>query len=415
MKSFLKKIKYIITHEGKKSVIIRPYKVLISVLNKSLIFLFRCFPVKKNKIILESEGDYTDNVRVFYDYLRSAGRYDFDIIWLVQRPELYKKRYTGTFISRNEYHVNILADYHIATARYFIFSHPYWLKRWRKKQVVINTTHSVAQLKASTDNGQNKLYDYVLTCSPFCTEIRKKTFFDENDDHFLCLGQPRIDLMFHHKDCITKLLPLSPNDKVIVCMETFKQTKSWDDGGSGDRYAVNVITTKEELEELDSFLGNNNYHMIVKTHHLQDMSMIEDVSLTYIHYMKDFDLDKFDIQVNELLENADVLLTDYSSVFYEYLLMDRPIGFLIGDISNYSRGFMMKDPLKEMPGKKIETLKELFQFLLECKDGKDEFADERKMIREKVFQYHDDHNSERLEKWLYDHNELEDIINEVTV
>ena len=396
----INRAKYVVKHRGISAFFFVPYKKAVKRLNRILVFVFRFFPINNNKIILESQGDYSDNVRAFYEYLLSIDQLPYKIIWFVQEPGYFKKKYNGLFISRNENRLNIIADYHIATAKCFVFSHPYWLKSWRKNQIVINTTHSVAQLKASPNNGQNKLYDYVLTCSDYCTEIRKKTFFDDCSDHFICIGQPRLDLMYHHKDCKALICPNNRDKSMVLCMETFKQTVSWDDGGNKDKYALNVISCNEELKQLDSFLALNNYIMIIKIHHLQDLSAIRTNSLSNIIYLSDKELEKNDIQINELLENADVLLTDYSSVFYDYLIMDRPIGFLIGDIQEYKRGFMMSDPIKEMPGKVINSLAELTTFLKTCQDGNDEYADQRKQLRDLVFRYNDDRNSKRLLDWI---------------
>lgn len=400
----IQKILFIIRSEGIKSIFVRPYKALIRVINHFLIFVFYIFPIEADKILLESQGDYTDNVRAFSDYLQLKSISEFDVYWLVQNPKEYRGKYKGKFLSRNEFCINFVADYHIATAKYFIFSHPYWLKKWRKEQTVINTTHSVAQLKGSSNNGANKLYNYVLTCSDYCTEIRKKTFFDNCNDHFLCLGQPRLDLMFEHKDCSSILFRSHNEHKMILCMETFKRTKTWDDGGSKDKFAINVISSRKEIEDLDRFLGDHDMYLVVKIHHLQDMSMIEDVNLSNIVYLKDADLACHDIQVNQLLENADVLLTDYSSVFYDYLLTDRPIGFLIGDMNDYKRGFMMDNPLGEMPGEIIESMTDLFAFLNDCHQGTDRYEKERKVISDKVFKYKDSNNSQRLLNWIIENS-----------
>ena len=124
--------------------------------------------------------------------------------------------------------------------------------------------------------------------------------------------------------------------------------------------------------------------------------------------MKDDDLRAKDIQINELLENADVLLTDYSSVFYEFLLTNRPVGFLIGDINDYKRGFAMDNPLDEMPGAKISTYEDLISFIEESLNGQDNYADERRRIRDKVFKYQDGNNSYRLYKWMVRKANLEE-------
>ena len=76
------------------------------------------------------------------------------------------------------------------------------------------------------------------------------------------------------------------------------------------------------------------------------------------------------------------------------------MGFLIGDINEYSRGFMIDDPLSMMPGKKIRTLTELTSFLSECAEGKDDFAEDRRLLRDKMYTYQDGKNCDRLIKYL---------------
>lgn len=402
MNKKLEKIKYIVKHEGLSSLFIRPYKSGIKWINRMMVLLFSLFPVDKKKIVFESQGDFVESPRVFYEYLDDNNIKDFKLIWLVQNKSNIKKNIKA--VSRNEYRINFRASYQIATAGYFIFSHPYWLTRWRKDQRVIYTTHSVAQLKSGGKGGGPRLYSYVLSCGDYSTYVRKTTLNDYNDKHILCIGMPRIDLMFKHKNCVGLLTPQHAEKKLILCMETFRQTKSWDDGGDKDKFCLNIIKNITEMQRLDNYLGENGYYMVVKIHHLQDMSSINKLSLENIIYLTDTDLAKYDIQVDELLENANILLTDYSSVFYDYLLMDRPIGFMIGDIKEYKRGFLMDDPLSEMPGEKIKSYNDLIRFLDCCSNGKDDWTKERSEIRKKVFKYPDDKNCERLLNWLKQHN-----------
>ena len=400
MSSISEKITIIYKHSGIRGILSHSYKKLISYVNNVLVLFMSIFSINEKKIVLESQGDFSDNVRALYDYIINERPEAFELIWLVQNPKNYREKFRGHFVSRNEYKVNFKAAYHIATTRYFIFSHPYWLKKWRRKQIVIHTTHSVAQLKAGTNPKIKELYNYVLTCSPFCTDIRKLAFGDNNDDHFICIGQPRLDVLFRHKDCVSLLFPTHTNKRIVLCMETFKQTKTWEDSGESDKYAINVIDSEEELLSLDTYLSDNEMLMLVKIHHLQDMSRIIRGKYKSIVYLNDSLLSRYDIQINELLENADILLTDYSSVFYDYLLLDRPIGFLVKDIDDYKRGFIMKNPLEEMPGQKIYTAEELVEFLHNCKLNKDDYIEERHIIRDKVFLYKDANNSRRLVEWI---------------
>lgn len=375
---------------------------ITKIVDSMFLWLFRKLPIKKNYIVLESEGDYTDNIRVFYEYLIENGyNKKYRLIWIVHEPKKYKKEENVVFISRFNKIVNFKADYYVAVSKYFIFSHPYWLENWRKEQIVIGTTHSVSQLKESEVGGK-KIVDYILACSEEVKE-RRKVHFGLDDEHVLVIGMPRIDLLYKHQECISRILPNYRNEKIFLVMETFKQAKGWTDSCSANPFALNVIHRLEELKKLDHTLKKYNAKMIIKIHHLQDMSYLKTVQLDNIIYITDENLQHYDIQVNELLENADVLLTDYSSVFYEFLLFNRPIGFLVGDINDYSRGFILKNPFDEMPGEKIYDINGLLNFIENPFVLNQKYEVDRNIIKNKVFCYFDSNNCERLYNWIDEH------------
>lgn len=360
-------------------------------------------PLKNNYIVLESEGDFTDNVRVFYEYMiQNEFNNKYKLIWIVHEPQKYKKVNNVKFISRYSF-LNLKMNYYCAISKFFIFSHPYWFKKNRKEQIVINTTHSVAQLKAPTANQKQIRFDYLLVCSPYCGEIKKKTFSIDNK-HILNIGMPRIDLMFRHTRCIEQLLHNYHDEKIILSMQTFKQSETMYDADAIDPYALNVIHNEMEIKQLDAYLEANKCILINKIHHLQNMNFIKSISLKNIIYLTDSDLLAINCTVNNLLENANILLTDYSSVFYEFLLKDRPIGFLIGDMQQYSRGFIMENPLNEMPGKKLCNLHDVIDFLEHYQDYEKMYTIERERIKTLVFSHQDSQNCERLFHWIESQN-----------
>ena len=367
----------------------------------SKVLFRRIIKTHNNYIVLESEGDYTDNVKVFYDYMINHNLNNkYKIIWMVHNPKKYKKENNVKFVSRWN-PLNLAANYYVASAKYFIFSHPYWLKNWKKDQIVINTSHSIAILKYVSN--KEKTFNYVLSCSEYCTEMTKNVF-GVSENNILCIGMPRIDLLYHDYSEIKKISPGYNGQKIILSVETFKQSYSLNnDSSRKDMYAINVVHDEKDLFELDNYLSEINALMIVKIHHLQNMRFIKMKKLKNIIYINDNFLQENNIVLNQLLTVADIMLTDYSSVFYDYLVLNRPIGFLISDINEYTRGFLMENPLDEMPGEKIHDLQSLKIFLSSCINGKDTYENERANIRKKVFVYNDDKNSERLFKWISSH------------
>lgn len=360
--------------------------------------LFQCLKLKENYIVLESEGDFTDNIRAFYDYLienRINERYR--LIWVVHTPRKFQNKIHDKnvrFISRFHKGIHIKAMYYNAVAKWFIVSHYSWPIIWKPEQIVISTCHSVFSLKKTTPL-KRKCCDYVLCCSEYTADDSKRVFHVDQD-HCLIIGMPRLDMLYKHTDCVHKLFDDLGDNKIILSMSTFKQAKSWIDSKKVNHYAMNIISNSEELTELNEFLKQQHCVLIVKIHHLQDMHFISSVQFDHIRYITDENLLKCDAQINQLLENADILLTDYSSVFYDYLLLDRPIGFMVGDMEGYSRGFLSDDPLSEMPGEKIYSLPQLKEFIINCNGNIDPYRDERNRVKKKVYKYFDSNNCERL-------------------
>ena len=104
------------------------------------------------------------------------------------------------------------------------------------------------------------------------------------------------------------------------------------------------------------------------------------------------------VPLYSLVREADALITDYSSVYFDYLLLDRPIAFVLEDLGSYrgNRGFVVERPLDYMPGEKIYQKEELFSFLLQVEEGEDGYRQARAQIRDQVNYYQDGKNCERL-------------------
>lgn len=374
----------------------------------NLIFLkiFQHISLKENYIVLESEGDFTDNIRAFYDYMiENHINERYRLIWVVHTPRKFRKKIhekNVKFISRFHKGIHIKAMYYNAVSKWFVVSHFSWPLIWKPEQIVINADHGIYPMKKSSPV-KRKCCDYVLSCSEFTAEY-PKMIYHVDQNHCLIIGIPRLDMLYKHNNCIHKLFDDVEDEKIILCMTTFRQTKKWTDSYKVNAYAINIISDSEELTELNEFLKHHHCVLIIKIHHLQDMKFIKSVQLDHIRYLTDDELSKCDVQVNQLLENADILLTDYSSVFYDYLLLNRPIGFMVSDMEDYSRGFLSEDPLSEMPGEKIYSLQQLKEFITKCNMNIDTYENERNRIKNKIFKYFDSNNCERLWNFIEEQN-----------
>ena len=107
--------------------------------------------------------------------------------------------------------------------------------------------------------------------------------------------------------------------------------------------------------------------------------------------------------IYDVLAFVDVLITDYSSIYFDYLLLNRPIVFYVPDLERYkeTRGFLLEPYEKWTPGDKARTIPGLIQALQEAIDNPDKWKREREWLRDVMFKYQDGKASERIIKYFW--------------
>jgi len=367
-------------------------------------------PLREKTIVLRSIPDFSDNAHAFYDYMcREHGEEGYTLVWLVVDPSEYADRASKhtRFVRCEGNGLLLKRDFYLAVAKYVIFTHSAPIRKWRRGQLFIGTTHSASQLKGEDVRQQSErrivFPDYKLRCGQDGLERMMQTS-GMPADRFLVLGMPRLDLLFRHRECVTTLFPGVQPKLTVIALETYKQSsKGWQDSEAQSSYGLNIIEDQQTLTALDKALAQRGILLIVKPHPLQDLSHVEMNRLESIRFVTDRKLADAGVQLYQLVENCGALLTDYSSIYYDYLFLDRPIGFMIGDLEAYKRGFIIDDPLSEMTGPKIRSVLELIAFMDDVLAGKDDYRQERAALKDRVFKYQDDKNCERLFNFLKAH------------
>ena len=101
--------------------------------------------------------------------------------------------------------------------------------------------------------------------------------------------------------------------------------------------------------------------------------------------MEEKQLSENGLILQDLFCDTVALITDYSSIAFEYMLLDKPIGYILDDIDEYFRGFSVSNPLEYMPGEKIKNIESLFDFLNGLKNYEDKYKYERENLIQKLF------------------------------
>jgi len=203
---------------------------------------------------------------------------------------------------------------------------------------------------------------------------------------FKSTGFPRNDIFFrnfedwHIGADVDAVAKMSSSDKTnVMYLPTWR---------SYDEYSFEEIMN---LERMDEWAEVNDANVIFKLHPSSDID--EDA-------VKDYDnlwLMQQSVDLQPLLKETDILISDYSSVHNDFLLLDRPIVFYPFDKARYkeNRGFV-RDYDYFTPGPKSENFDELLENLNKTIDGEFDYSDERKEIRDKLFDHQDGNSAERV-------------------
>lgn len=368
----------------------------------------------KNLIILESNSDFTDNSKALFNSMIKYGiNKTHEIIWLVEDIERFKdiKIENVKFINimnntiLNKIIFTIKISTLFAQCKYSFFTHRNYARTSPKKnQVFFNLTHGTP-LKNSTGMHKGlRNSTYVLSTSEFAARLRTATY-GGGETKVKILGFPRNDFLFEDKDVLLKLGVDSTNyNKYIIWLPTFRRHKNVDrnDTLTNNHNDIPIINDYNEWHELEEFLTKKNMMLIIKPHPAQDMEYFKGKSSESIKLITNQDLLKNDIELYNLIGKSDALITDYSSVYMDYLLLNKAIGFTIDDMFQYGEnlGFMLDEPLKYMPGFKIKSFSDLLGFIENVCDEKDDYQDERYKINEIFNDYKDNNSSFRVLKLL---------------
>ena len=103
---------------------------------------------------------------------------------------------------------------------------------------------------------------------------------------------------------------------------------------------------------------------------------------------------KYKIDTYKLLTETSGLISDYSSISFDYLILDRPIAYVLSDYESYKLGFAVDNPKDYMPGAYLYTKDDFYNFISMIADGDDTEVEHRHKVRDLVAKYNDGKVSE---------------------
>lgn len=379
----------------------------------------RAGKVKKTRLVFKNREmmDCTDNPGAFSDYLIENGyNKKYEIIWLVSQKKKFRnvKIPNVKFVTaENKYGWSSpMAYYYGATAGYFFYSHnSAGLNKYRcKGQKVVNLWHGCGYKDAEQGKKNQNIrpdFDYALVPGPVFVKTKSRLWNCE-PERMLMMGYPRYDWMLHPSMSSSEILEKLfgwRGRSTVLWMPTFRKS---DLGGCAENEIelpsqLPAIRNDEELQQIDQYLRKQEILLIIKKHPLQTGWDQNSRKFTNIRYVTEELLEEKKVKLYELIGISDGLLSDYSSVAVDYLLLDRPLGYVLADYDIYreKRGFVFENPLEYMPGEKIYNADDILKYLEHLSDGTDIYRQERAQM---ILQMHN--KTEKYCKRLADYLQL---------
>ena len=357
--------------------------------------------------------------KAIYEYMQSQEKYkDYKYVWAFKNPEQYQ--------DLNQNKNTIVVKMGTKQYKKYMLQAKYWVLNYKvpeyiypkKNQVFVQCWHGTPLKRLGCDllhfdnalntiKGMKKRYkieakkfSYFISPSKFASEkfisawnleeIGKKNIILEE-------GYPRNDFLYNYKkrdiENVKKELGLENcNKKILLYAPTYR----------GDQHEAGVgYVYKEEVdfEKLQKEL-EKDFIILFRPHYFVANKFEFDKFRGFV-----YDVSKFD-DINKLYIISDILITDYSSVFFDYANLKKPMIFHMYDLEHYrdeSNGFYF-DIEKELPGKITRTDDDLIQ---EIKRISKEFTyDEKYRKFNEKYNYLDDGNASKrvVERIIYEKN-----------
>jgi CDP-glycerol glycerophosphotransferase (TagB/SpsB family) len=378
---------------------------ILHFLSLSLYYLFRLFPIQSKLIVFSSERDYCDNSWALYKYIHENYS-DYKFVWATLKPQKYNNDSRTKFVY-HPYGFTICSSWYIARANYIFYTHGLGADlKIRKEQIVMNLWHGIAikGTKGGIDTSIEK--DPLFTHLIYLGELNKKsqaTFLKCKESYLVPLGYPRNDLLLNNqsKGSENPFAPKNFDGKVIIWMPTFRKSinKLLSEDSCETHTGLPLFNSTDEIIQLNQYLKLINVCLITKIHHLQTVNKVFTQKFSNIIFITDDDLISNGIQLYQIIGKSDALLTDYSSVFIDYLLLNKPIGFILDDIEEYEKNrgkFLFHDVKKILAGEHIYNIEQLYMFFDSISNNIDIYRNLRENIINSMITYQDNNSCKRI-------------------
>lgn len=366
-------------------------------------FAFSFLPLSR-VIIFESAPDFSDNTKAVYDEMLKRGlNRRYKLVWLAFDNDSRLAKAKNVQVLRNVSKLDkIKKEYFLCRARCIVCCN-HFIRKNDKRIPAFYLTHGTPSKSTRNYYTIPSYIDYCTVPSEGVAEIYSY-HLNFPIEKIYPLGFPRNDDLYRNVDIKT---PLGTNcDKIIVWYPTFRQMKKGLKTAS--THALPVIHDAESAKRLNEVAVKNNTLIVLKPHFAQDVSYVKDLGLSNIRFIDDSFFTEHGMTSYQFVGSCDALITDYSSIYYDFTLCDKPIAAIWEDIEEYKQNPGLIDNFEYyMKGaEKVYTADELGKFISDVANGIDSLKEERNEIKNLTNYSTDGRNSERVVDFIIEKAKL---------
>ena len=395
--------------------------------------VFKKLPVKRNLFLFESflGKSYGDSCRAIYEYMLQAIYPEFrggaasdqiqyhyggfaggspdslrniKFVWIIDNKDA---KIPGRHKETRP--LSLRYFYYVARCGAWInnMRQPAWyekregvrfLETWHgtplKKLVFdMEDVHSASPEYKMTFYMQSRIWDWLISDNRFSTDAFESAFLFERT-RILETGYPRNDLLYgkdiaQRAAAVKEKLGIPKDKKVVLYAPTWRD----DDYYGPGQYRFELPLDLDVMEKL-----KDRYFFVLRTHYfIADNLKLDESRKSFV-----MDCSRYN-DIGELYLISDVLITDYSSVFFDFANLRRPILFYVYDFERYRdqlRGFYF-DMETGCPGPLLYTSGEVAEALEELQSVEERYADKYREFTERFCSLDDGRAAERVVKKVF--------------
>lgn len=375
--------------------------------------IFKKMPIRRDWVFIESffGKSYSDSPKYLYEYLQKTRGDKYRYIWVLnQKSPALAKSGKHTRVKMN----SLRYVYYASRCGYRIFNvrQPAWNSK-RPGVVFLETWHGTPLKKLAfdmddiTSASQNhktlfykhgREWNYLISANRFSTDVFERAFvFDR--EKILEYGYPRNDILYaENRDEIAaevkKELGIPEGKRVILYAPTWRDNQFYDRG----KYK---FTLALDLGRLQKEFGDDSVVLLRTHYYIADILDLTEYE-GFVYNGSQYE------DISRLYLASDICITDYSSVFFDFANLKRPILFYAYDFDEYAdeiRGMYM-DMEKELPGPILRTNDAVVEALHNIDAITETYKTRYEEFYERFCSVDDGHASERVIEKVFGEREV---------